>query len=77
MTSRVGGQSKPAKLHCEGDSRNRRGISDKASDQMIDDQIKLAVFAPLLIPGSEARARRGSVLGHEIKIDSAVLISSG
>jgi hypothetical protein len=54
MTSRVGGQSKPAKLHCEGDSRNRRGISDKASDQMIDDQIKLAVFAPLLIPGSEA-----------------------
>jgi hypothetical protein len=37
--------------------------------------IKLAVFAPLLIPGSEAR--RGSVLGHEIKIDSAVLISSG
>ena len=42
---------------------------------MIDDQIKLAVFAPLLIPGSEAR--RGSVLGHEIKIDSAVLISSG
>jgi hypothetical protein len=75
MTSRVGGQSKPAKRHCEGDSRNRRGISDKASDQMIDDQIKLAVFAPLLIPGSEAR--RGSVLGHEIKIDSAVLISSG
>ena len=55
--------------------RNRRRISDKASDQMIDDQIKLAVFAPLLIPGSEAR--RGSVLGHEIKIDSAVLISSG